>query len=71
MLAGSAGWLSEPIFDLVRNSRFADSIHLTGYVPGRRPAALACRRNLLLLPFAIRRALACPFWKRKPPECPS
>ncbi len=33
VLAGSAGWLSEPIFDLVRNSRFADSIHLTGYVP--------------------------------------
>lgn len=33
VLAGGAGWLSEPIFDLVKASRFADRIHLTGYIP--------------------------------------
>lgn len=33
VLAGAPGWLNAPIVDLVRNSRFADSIHLTGYVP--------------------------------------
>ncbi len=33
VLAGGAGWLSEPIFDLVKASRFAARIHLTGYLP--------------------------------------
>jgi glycosyltransferase involved in cell wall biosynthesis len=41
-LAGGAGWLSEPIFNLVRTSRFADRIHLTGYFPEEElPSLLA------------------------------
>ena len=42
VLAGGAGWLSEPIFDLVRTSCFADRIHLAGYIPEEDlPALLA------------------------------
>lgn len=45
VLVGRAGWLSEPIFDLVRASRLADRIHLTGYVPQEElPALLAGAR---------------------------
>jgi glycosyltransferase involved in cell wall biosynthesis len=50
VIAGGAGWLSEPIFDLVRTSRFADRIHLTGYVPEEHLAPLLAGASFFCYP---------------------
>ena len=50
VVAGGAGWLSEPIFDLVRTSRFADRIHLTGYIPEDHLAPLLAGASFFCYP---------------------
>ena len=50
VMVGRKGWISGPLFSQIRESRFFDRIHLTGYVPDSDLAALYNMARLLVFP---------------------